>query len=456
MFKQFEITKVPNAGTSLQKRVDELTLQEIFASPVPPLLPKRLPKLVSCVTSKTPQIYKAVVAQSSFPPLGIYSKNLSFLYLDGQTRQLRSSCIVVGPSGSGKDVCLRGPLKFILKPRMEVDEINRKRLAEFNEVFNSCPSNAQKPKRPDDIEIQIIMSDITRASLFQRMADAHGAPIYVKMNELEMWDKIEEASVCKNNFTILKLADDEENTVGSDRVGTASVCVTGNLFLNWNANSTPSKLSKYFQYVLNDGPISRITFGTTPPYEVESEIPTFGPYDEKYLQALLPFIENLRQASGTIVCKKALQMIKKLKRELDDFLVLSQDEVLDNLSHRALVHAFRKACLIYAANGMKWEPAIEGFCRWSLLYDLWLKMKLFADAIKEDSQKVKFSKRGPKNLLDELTNSEKRTFTFNELVDLRRRLGMSEKGTSSLLSKWKQRGYITEINNGSYEYERVK
>ena len=433
------------------EKFENLSLSTIYDCPAPPRLPNMLPKLVSVVTSQTPLAYKATVAQAMFPALGIYSKGLSFPYIDNQERQLRICCLTIGGTGDGKDSCLRQPLKHILRDAKVRDDANRLKLAEFNAKFNRKSANSEKPERPKDLVIQVIMSDITHAGLYQRMEESQGAPLYCGMNELEQWDKIEGASGRNNQFTLLKLADDEGNCVGADRAGTQSVTASGNLFLNWNANSTPTKVRRYFQYVMTDGPISRLTLATVPHMEIGSEMPVFGNYDDKYDKKLQPFINNLKQATGIIVCKKALQMVKDLKHELDEFLILSQDYVLNNLSRRALAHVFRKACLLYAANGMKWEKSIYDFCRWSLHYDLYLKLKFFGDAIRNEDGKLQLSKRGPQSLLAELTSKEKKVFTFDELKMLRQQKGMDEKGTRKLLSKWKQRGYIRELTDGRFE-----
>ncbi|MBR4238307.1 MAG: DUF3987 domain-containing protein [Prevotella sp.] len=427
------------------------SLSEIYSSPTPPRLPNKLPKLVRAVTSETPMEYKATVAQAMFPALAIYSQELSFQYIDNQERQLRMNCLTVGGTGDGKDTCLRQPLKHILRDAKERDEENRRKLVEYNAEFNRKSANSEKPERPKDLVIQIIKPNITLAALFQRMDEAQSAPLYCGMNELEQWDKVEGATGRNNQFTMLKLADDEWNDVGADRAGTQSVTASGSLFLNWNANTTPSKALRYFQYVMTDGPISRLVLATVPHMEIGSEMPVFGNYDEKYDEKLRPFIENLKQATGSIVCKKAMQMVRDLKQELDEFLILSQDYVLNNLARRALVHAFRKACLLYAANGMKWEKSIYDFCRWSLHYDLYLKLKFFGDAIRNEDGKLQLSKRGPQSLLAELTTKEKKVFTYKELVALRQQKGMDEKGTNKLLSKWKQRGYIRQLTDDSFE-----
>ena len=224
-----------------KKTSEEMTLSEIYGSPAPPRLPKKLPKLVNFITSLTPPEYKATVAQATFPPLAVYPKGLSFKYIDNQQRQLRISCLVVGGTGTGKDTSLRQPLKHILRDVSERDEVNRRRLADFNAEYNRKSANSEKPERPTDLVIQKIKNDITRAALLQRMDEAQGAPLYCQMSELEQWDKVEGASGRNNQFTLLKLADDEWNDVGADRAGTQSVTASGSLFLNWNANTTPSK-----------------------------------------------------------------------------------------------------------------------------------------------------------------------------------------------------------------------
>lgn len=427
------------------------SLSEIYSANHPPKLPGKLPKLVSTVTSQTPFQYKETVAQGMFPPLAIYPKKLSFNYLDNQPRELRISTLTIGNTGDGKDACFRQPLSHILADAKRLDEVNRQRLADFNKAFTNTPANALKPQRPEDLIIQIINSNITQAALVQRMDEAQGAPLYTKMNELEQWEQIEGASGKNNQFTTMKLADDENNDFGADRAGTQSVTASGNLFLNWNANTTISKAIRFFKNVLTDGPISRLCLAFVPPSEIGSDIPKFGKYDYKYDAKLRPFIENLKKATGTITCKKALQMVENLKKECDDFSILTQDRVFDNLTHRALVHAFRKGCLLYAANGMKWESSIYDFCRWSLHYDLWLKMKLFGDAIKKEDAGVEVSKRGPQSLLDEIATDDKGVFSIDALVKVRKQKGMREDGTRKLLSKWKSRGYIRQLSDDTFQ-----
>lgn len=428
-----------------------LSLSEIYSSIHPPKLPEKLPQLVRAVTSLTPVQFKATVAQNMFPPLGIYPKHLSFTYLDNQVRELRINCLTVGETGCGKDTCIRQPLKYILADVKERDEANRARLTLFNAEYNKKSANAEKPQRPDDLVIQTIKADVTRAALYQRMDEAQGAPLYLKMNEIELWDKVEGASGTNNQFTTMKLADDEDNDFGADRAGTQSVTASGCLFLNWNANTTPAKAIKYFKYVLTGGALSRCCLATVPEKECGGEMPVYGTYDERYANKLKPFIENLKAATGVIKCKPALSMVKKLKEECDDFAILTQDKVFDNLTNRALVHAFRKGCLLYVANGMKWEKSIDAFCRWSLHYDLWLKMRLWGDAIKKENNEVGISKRGPHSLLDEIPTDEHGVFTVEALIKLRVQKGMSKEGTRKLLAKWKSRGHIRQLTDDTFE-----
>ena len=425
----------------------EASLTRLFASSTPPELPTVLPKLVKNVTSSSPKELKPTVAQGMFPALGAYPKKLGFVYIDNQVRELRINCVVVAKSGAGKDTCMKQPLERITADMRERDQVNRDRLKKFNEEYNSKAGNKQKPQRPEGLVIQNIKPDVTKAALVQRNEEAQGAPLYVRLNELEQWDKVEGCSGRSNQFTTMKLCDDEGNDFGSDRASTQSVVGGGCLHLNWNANTTESKILKYFRSVLNDGPVSRLCLATVPEGEVGADIPVFGDYGEEYDAALKPFIDNLKAATGVVDCKQARRLARRLKDECAEFARLSQDKVFDNLSHRALVMAFRKACLLYAANGMKWERSIEAFCRWSLFYDLYLKMRLFGDLLRDAENDVTTSKRGPRNLLDLLPDE----FTLDDAKRVRMQQGMSTDRTMKMISTWKSRQYVFQISDFSFK-----
>ena len=423
------------------------SLSRMFASNVPPTIPQNLPRLVNTVIKNTPRLYQATVAQAMFPALATYPKRLSFRYIDNQQRELRINCLIIAGTGTGKDICTKQPLSHIIADIKQRDEINRERLKKYNEEYNNKANNKQKPQRPDDLVIQTIKSDVTRAALVQRMDDAQGAPLYVRMNELEQWDKVEGATGRSNQFTVMKQNDDEENDFGSDRASTQSITGSGSLHLNWNANTTISKAMKYFRYVVTDGPISRLCLATIPDCEIGSDIPVFGDYDTAYDEALKPYIENLKAATGVIDCQQAKKLIKRLKAECADFARLSQDTVFDNLTHRALVHAFRKACLLYAANGMKWERSIEDFCRWSLYYDLYLKMKYWGDQIRSADGDVQVSKRGPESLLDSLPSE----FTLEDAKRVRQQKGMDAGRARKMISTWQSRNFVIQMSDVSFK-----
>ncbi len=426
-------------------------LSKLFASPVPPKMPAKLPKLITAITSQTPKKYKPTVAQAIFPSLATYPRDLSFVYIDNQVRELRINCLIVAGTGSGKDSCMTQPLNHILADMKQRDQMNRERLEKFNEEYESKANNKEKPKRPTDLIIQTLVSDVTKAALVQRMKEAKHAPLYVRMNELEQWDKVEGLSGRSNHFTTMKMLDDENNEFGSERAGTQSVTGRGNLHLNFNANTTTAKAIKYFRHVLTDGPISRLSLATIPDEDIGQEISVFGTYDEAYDEALKPYIENLKAATGVIDCPQAKKLARKLMHECMEFARLSQDRVFDNLTHRALVLAFRKACLLYAANGMKWEKQIEDFCRWSLFYDLYLKMTIWGDLIRHADDDVPTSKRGPRNLLEVIPTNDEGIFTFQDAVKARIKNGMPEDGTNRMLSQWKFRGYILQITDYSFK-----
>lgn len=439
-------TVTPDDKSQQQPNCDELTLTEIYASPLPPRMNrKKMPRLVKAVTSRTPDENKECVSQACFPPLQAHPQNFSARYNDNRYRQLRNGCVTAVDTGIGKS-CIDKPIDHIMADVESVTAEERKKETTYHQNYNTRNSNVDKPKRPK-FRIRNLMANLTPAALVLRTADNAPAPLYCKMNELEQWDKIENASGTKNQFTVMKINDDEGNQFGAERAGTQSVTAATTLFLNWNASTTPGKLVRYFRHVMTDGPISRLTMATIPDPGIGADIPVFGEYDEHYDAMLKPYIDNLNAATGQIDCRQARQMIKELKAECDEFAIASGDRVFDNLTHRALVHVFRKAICIYAANGMKWENSIKSFCRWSLHYDLWLKLKFFGDYIREADKDAPASKHGPRNML-ELLNEE---FTFTDLSNLRFTQGKDREGTANQLYQWVHRGLVLHLTDDRYK-----
>ena len=432
--------------TDDQPPCDELTLSEIYASELPPRLNrKKMPRLLKIITSRTPSLYVDTVAQACFPSLEAHPIGLTFRHPDGRPRELRANCLTIAPTGVGK-ACVDTPIKQIMSDIEKEDEPNRKKLRLYNENYNIRNSNENKPRRPK-VRIRSLMPNLTQPALAQRTEDAQGAPLFCRLNEVEQFDKLENATGSKNQFTNLKLNDDENNDFGQERAGTQSVNVAASLFLNWNASTTPSKAIRYFRHVMVDGPISRLCLATIPDPGIGAPQPIFGEYDEAFEAALKPYIDNLNRATGYINCTQAKQMYNRLKAECDEFALVSQDRVWDNLTHRALTHAFRKGCCLYAANGMRWEKNIEVFCRWSLHYDLWLKMFYFGDAIRDGEKETTPSKSGPRNMLELLPDE----FTFTDVSNIRFVRGMGREGTANQINQWKHRKLILQMTNDSYK-----
>ena len=375
-----------------------------------------------------------------------------FVYTDNRTRELRMNCLLVAHEGGGKE-CITLPVKHILAEVKATSKHDRQRLKEYNDKYNRARNDEEKPQRPTDLDIRWLFPDITRPRLGLAMEDAQNAFLFLKLNEFEDWDRVEGKQGRANSFSIMKLIDDEDNDFGQDRVGAQSVNADGCLRLNWLADTTEPKLKKYFRHIHGEGPVSRITLGGIPTVDIGSPIPVFGNYDKNYDDAIRPFIENLKNATGVIVCKQAQKMIQKLKDEIDEFTSKAQDRILDTLSHRALVAAFRKACLIYAANGMVWEPEIEAYCRWSMQVDLYMKYRLFADDIREATESLKADKSGPQCLLDKVVTNDQGVFTFDEAVRVYTESGKSpdEKKIRNVLSQWKKRGYILQMTDDRYK-----
>lgn len=300
--------------------------------------------------------------------------------------------------------------------------------------------------------VKSVAADITKARLSELMADSQGNIVHTRMVELDQWFGVEGYKPGPNcPFTYMKMTDDEDNPFGQERVGSQSVTYQGPLSINWNASTTPSKAVYYFRNAMTDGPISRLSLATVPDRGLGAPMPKHGKYDEKYDEKLKPFIDNLRQVHGEIDCPQARRMADRLKDELDDFVVKSGDDVLNNLGRRALAATFRKGMLIYAANGKKWEKSIEGFCRWSLHYDLWLKLHFFGDLIRHADSQVKTSSRGPANLLEQIEKDEQGHFSYNAVVVARLKNGMEEKGTGNMISQWVSRKLIARLDKDCFQ-----
>ena len=411
--------------------------------PEPPAMPEKLPKLVELLISRTPEIYKPAVAHAIFPPLATHLWQTSFRYIDNVVHEATLSTCLLAGTGAGKS-SVDKPIKYIMEDIRKRDAENLKREKEWKEEVTRKGANKDKRKRPDNLVIQEIDADMTSPAFVMRTAEAQGRFLYTSLNELDQFDALRGSG--NQQFRIMCLAFDPFNLFGQQRVGVQSVTERVTIRFNWNASTTIQKGQRYFSKVLTDGPISRINFCTIPEREIGDEMPVYGDYDDAYREALKPYIENLNNARGLIDCPEAFQLALKLKDENAEFSRLSQDRVYENLSFRANVIAYLKACVLYVANGCKWEPEIDEFIRWSERYDLYCKMRFFGDAIKRANDTgEKSSKRGPSNMLMQLPDE----FTYQQVIDLRVANGMSQKGTSKMLGNWKDRHYIRAKENDS-------
>lgn len=429
---------------------DTASLADIYGSPNPPQLSSSaMPRFVRDATGPVPVEAKETAAQAMFPPLGMYC-DASFVYIDNTLREPRSNCLIIAGTGGGKDSSTKHMLKHLETPQKLEDGPNRVILEKYKQECNRRNQNLDKPERPN-VAVKSVAADITKARLSELMADSQGNIVHTRMVELDQWFAVEGYKPGPNcPFTYMKMTDDEDNPFGQERVGSQSVTYQGPLSINWNASTTPSKAAYYFRNAMTDGPISRLTLATVPDRGLGAPMPVHGKYDEKYDAKLKPYIDNLRQAHGVIDCRQARRMAERLKDELDDFVVKSGDDVLNNLGRRALVATFRKGCLLYAANGMKWEKSIENFCRFSLHYDLWLKLHFFGDMIRHADSQVKTSRRGPANLLQQIPTKEDGTFTYQDAVLMRIKNGKEEEGTNVMLNQWVSRGLIERVGGGIF------
>ena len=421
-----------------------LNVQSSTASyPPPPLMPKKLPKLVELLISKTPEIYQPAVAHAIFPPLATHLWNTRFRYIDNVEHEATLMTCLLAGTGAGKS-CVQMPISMIMEDIRKRDQENLKREKEWKEEMMRKGANKDKRKRPDNLIIQEIDADMTNPAFVMRTAEAKGHFLYTSLNEIDQFDALK--GLGNQHFRIMCLAFDPGNQYGQTRVGTQSVTERVTVRFNWNASTTIQKGQRYFSKVLTDGPLSRINFCTIPEREIGDKIPVYGTYDDQFRKELKPYIENLCMATGLIDCPEAYRLAEILSEENADFSQVTQNRIYENFTFRANVIAYLKACVLYVANGCRWEPEIEDFIRWSERYDLWCKMRFFEEDIQKANNVGEHSnKRGPSNLLQSLPD----TFTEQQVVEARAALGLSEEGTAHLLSTWVYRKYV---KRGSENY----
>ncbi|WP_233522211.1 MULTISPECIES: hypothetical protein [Prevotellaceae] len=411
--------------------------------PPPPPMPGKLPKLVELLISKTPEIYQPAVAHAIFPPLATHLWNTRFRYIDNVEHEATLMTCLLAGTGAGKS-CVQMPISMIMEDIRKRDQENLKREKEWKEEMMRKGANKDKRKRPDNLIIQEIDADMTNPAFVMRTAEAKGHFLYTSLNEIDQFDALK--GIGNQHFRIMCLAFDPGNQYGQTRVGTQSVTERVTVRFNWNASTTIQKGQRYFSKVLTDGPLSRINFCTIPEREIGDKIPVYGTYDDQFRKELKPYIENLCMATGLIDCPEAYRLAEILSEENADFSQVAQNRIYENFTFRANVIAYLKACVLYVANGCRWEPEIEDFIRWSERYDLWCKMRFFEEDIQKANNVGEHSnKRGPSNLLQSLPD----TFTEQQVVEARAALGLSEEGTAHLLSTWVYRKYV---KRGSENY----
>ena len=411
--------------------------------PAPPPMPKKLPKLVELLISKTPEIYQPAVAHAIFPSLATHLWRTRFRYIDNVEHEATLMTCLFAGTGAGKS-CVQKPIDFIMEDIRKRDQENLKREKEWKDEMMRKGANKDKRKRPENLIIQEIDADMTNPAFVMRTAEAKEHFLYTSLNEIDQFDALKGSGF--QQFRIMCLAFDPGNLYGQTRVGTQSVTERVTIRFNWNASTTIHKGIRYFKRVLTDGPVSRINFCTIPERDIGEDIPIYGTYDEEFRNSLKPYIDNLCMASGLVECKEAFHLAEVLKDENAEFSRLSQDRVYENLSFRANVIGYLKACVLYVANGYQWEPEIEDFIRWSERYDLYCKMRFFGDAIKKaERDGDQESKKGPASILAFLPDK----FSYQQVETLRLKNDMNAKGTAKMLRNWLHRGYIEKEESDS-------
>ena len=429
--------------------------------PAPPPMPEKLPALIALLVSRTPEVYKPAVAHAVFPSLATHLWKTRFKYIDNVEHEATLMTCLLAGTGAGKS-CVQMPISYVMEDIRKRDRENLAREKAWKDEVTRKGANKDKRKRPENLVIQEIDADMTNPAFVMRTAEAQEHFLYTSLNEIDQFDALRGQG--NQQFRIMCLAFDPANQYGQTRVGTSSVTERVTIRFNWNASTTIQKGLRYFSRVLTDGPISRINFCTIPEREIGAEMPVYGYYGDDFREALRPYIENLCKTSGLVECDQAFQLALKLKEENADFARMTQNRIYENLSFRANVIAYLKACVLYVANGCKWEPEMDEFIRWSLRYDLYCKMRFFGDAIaKAEDGGVKSSRRGPANLLQLLPDE----FSYQEAMAIRLEYGLAQKGTRAMINNWVHRGYIerksfqsasqakTDINISNISFENT-
>ena len=431
------------ANHTVQSSKFQVQSNEDEYPPAPPM-PTKLPKLVELLVSQTPDIYKPAVACAIFPPLATHLWKTRFRYIDNVEHEATLMCCLLAGTGAGKS-CVQMPISMIMEDIRKRDMENLQREKEWKEEMMRKGANKDKRKRPDNLIIQEIDADMTNPAFVMRTAEAKEHFLYTSLNEIDQFDALR--GIGNQHFRIMCLAFDPGNIYGQTRVGLQSVTERVTIRFNWNASTTIEKGQRYFSKVLTDGPLSRINFCTIPEREIGERVPVYGNYDNQFRKKLKPYIENLCAATGLIECPEAYALADKLSEENADFSQVMQNRIYENFTFRANVIAYLKACVLYVANGYRWEEEIEDFIRWSERYDLWCKMRFFEEDIRNSGNRGEHSnKRGPSNLLQALPDM----FTEQQVVDARNALGLPKEGTAHLLATWVYRKYIRRGSNDSH------
>ena len=435
---------VKRAIDNAQKRVtgDRCLGMADSGDDLPPEMPKKLPKLIQHLTKNVPEVCRPAVANAVFPALAAHLNGVKFWLIDGTEKEATFMCVTMARQSSGKSA-VNKPIEYIVADIVERDELNRKREQDWKDASANKGANKEKPKRPDDLCVQVLVSDMTNAAFVQRMKDANGRYLYTNLEELDLLKQLQ-TNGTKDVGKIICLCFDN-GKYGQERVGTQSVTARVDVRWNWNASSTIQKGLQFFKGRMVDGTLSRVNFCTIIPDKSKPFV--YGKYDEKYAEVLKPYITNLNLATGNIECKQALELAKKMSEQCADESALSDDDVYQDLAYRAVTIAYLKAMVLYIANDMTWTKDIAEFAEWSLRYDLWCKCHFFGQQVSEEkAMEVVKARRGRKNLLEMLPES----FTLQDAMVVRRQNGMEDGGCRQMISLWLHRGYIEQDETGRY------
>ena len=418
-----------------------------------PQRPQRMPRFMKFVSSKVPEKFKAMVEESIWPALCAHLHGVRFKYIDGCEREANISTPLIGRQGIGKGN-VKAPIEIVLADITESDEQNEKRETQWRQNNWGKSSQKDRQKRPSDIIIQRLDTDLTPAALAQSLVDAENngeRRIITSVDEIEMLNQISNKGVDSVGLLIRYAFDSAK--WGQKRVGIDSVNGKYTVRWVWNASCTRESAHSFItKRWVSNGTLSRLNLNTILVPKGRQDISVIGDYDDAYKEKIRTYVDKLSAASGLVQCAQADKLAKEMLNEHNDIADQCESEGYRIMSYRAVVIGWLKANILYILNDYKWDKSIAEYAAYSVRRDLWVKFFHFGDEITEVFDKDDNYSHSPipQNMFAMLPKE----FTYNEFLEMRKAQGLAGDGKSTLRS-WVHRKALM-IDDLSGKYVKIK